>query len=101
MLVAFEDETWLSLYPKVEAEWMPPGEQRTVHTPGYNERRNTFVTLFWPKKSNGVIFNTHAKRRSREYKLHLSNLIQHAKRRGAKKVILFVDHAPFATRRRT
>ena len=74
---------------------MPRGRQRRVVTPGYNRRRNTFITLFWPKKrKNGFIFNTYAKRRSREYKLHLSNLLQHAKRRGAKKVILFVDHAP-------
>jgi hypothetical protein len=74
---------------------MKKGYQRRVVTPGYNKRRNTFITLFWPKrKSNGFIFNTYAKRRSREYKLHLSNLLQHARRRGAKKVILFADHAP-------
>jgi len=73
---------------------MPRGEQRRVLTPGYNKRRNTFITLFWPKKKNGFVFNTYAKRRSREYKLHLSNILQHAKRRGAKKVILFADHAP-------
>jgi hypothetical protein len=72
---------------------MPRGEQKRILTPGYNRRRNTFVTLFWPKK-NGFIFNTYAKRRSREYKLHLSNLIQHAKRRKARKVVLFTDHAP-------
>ena len=63
-------------------------------TPGYNKRRNTFITLFWPKKKNRLVFNTYAKRRSREYKLHLSNVLQHARRRGAKKVILFADHAP-------
>ena len=73
---------------------MPRGEQKRVLTPGYNKRRNTFVTLFWPKRRNGFVFNTYAKRRSREYKLHLSNVIQCAKRRGAKKVILFADHAP-------
>ena len=94
-MVAFEDETWVSLYPKIEAEWMKRGTQRRVVTPGYNKRRNTFVTLLWPKRSrNGFIFNTYAKRRSKEYKLHLSNLLQHAKRRGAKRVILFVDHSP-------
>ena len=63
-------------------------------TPGYNKRRNTFVTLLWPRRRNGLVFNTYAKRRSREYKLHLSNLLQHAKRRRAKRVILFADHAP-------
>jgi transposase len=74
---------------------MPRGEQKRVLTPGHNKRRNTFVTLFWPKKKkNGFVFNTYAKRTSREYKLHLSNVLQHAKRRGAKRVILFADHAP-------
>jgi DDE superfamily endonuclease len=73
---------------------MPRGEQRRVLTPGYNKRRNTFITLFWPKKRNGLVFNTYPKRRSREYKLHLSNLLQYAKRRDAKRVILFTDHAP-------
>lgn len=73
---------------------MPRGEQKRIVTPGYNKRRNTFITLLWPRKRSGLIFNTYAKRRSREYKLHLSNVLQHAKRRGAKKVILFADHAP-------
>ena len=73
---------------------MPRGEQKRVLTPGYNKRRNTFITLVWPKKRNGFIFNTYPKRRSREYKLHLSNLLQYAKRRRAKKVILLADHAP-------
>jgi len=73
---------------------MPRGEQRRVPTPGYNKRRNTFITLFWPKRKSGLVYNTYAKRRSREYKLHLSNLLQHAKRRGAKRVVLFADHAP-------
>jgi len=92
-MVAFEDETWVSLYPKVEAEWMKRGHQRRVVTPGYNQRRNTFITLFWPKR-NGFIFNTYAKRRSREFKLHLSNLLRYARRHRAKRVVLFVDHAP-------
>lgn len=75
---------------------MEKGSQRKVLTPGYNARRNMFVTLFWPKKSkrNWFIFNTYAKRRSREFKLHLSNVMQYARRRGARKVVLFVDHAP-------
>lgn len=73
---------------------MEKGSQKKVMTPGYNARHNTFVTLFWPKKRNWFIFNTYAKRRSREFKLHLSNVLQYAKRHGASKVILFVDHAP-------
>jgi hypothetical protein len=87
VMVAFEDETWVSLYPKVEAEWMKRGHQRRVVTPGYNQRRNTFITLFWPKRRrNGFIFNTYSKRRSRESKLHhLSNLLQYARRHRAKR----------------
>ena len=73
---------------------MPRGDQKRVVTPGYNRRRNTFVTLLWPKRRNGLVFNTYSKRRSRQYKLHLSNVIQHPRRRRAKKVILFADHAP-------
>ena len=72
---------------------MKKGVQERVLTPGRNRRRNVFVTLFWPKK-NGFVWNRFAKRRSREFKLHLSNLIQYAKRHGAKRVILFADHAP-------
>ena len=45
-------------------------------------------------KKYGFVWNKFQKRRSREYKLRLTNVIQHAKRRGAKKVILFMDHAP-------
>ena len=72
---------------------MKKGHQEKILTPGYNKRKNVFVTLFWPKKY-GFVWNKFAKRRSREYKLHLTNVIQHAKRRGAKKIILFMDHAP-------
>jgi len=62
-------------------------------TPGYNKRKNVFVTLLWPKKY-GFVWNRFEKRRSREFKLHLSNVLQHAKRQGVKKLILFIDHAP-------
>jgi hypothetical protein len=95
VIVAFEDETWTSLYPKIEAEWMEKGKQREVRTPGRNKRRNVFVTLAWPKRrKNGFIFNAYARRRSREFKHHLSNLIRYAERHRARKVILFADHAP-------
>jgi len=65
---------------------MKRGHQRRVVTPGYNQRRNTFIMLFWPKRRrrDGFIFNTYAKRRSGEFKLHLSNLTQYVKRRGAR-----------------
>jgi hypothetical protein len=72
---------------------MKKGVQERVITPGKNRRKNVFVTLFWPK-NHGFVWNRFAKRRSREFKRHLSNLLQYAKRRGAKRVILFADHAP-------
>ena len=72
---------------------MKKGFQERVRTPGKNKRRNVFITLFWPKK-NGFIWNRFSKRRSREYKRHLSNLLQHAKRRRVRRIILFADHAP-------
>jgi hypothetical protein len=65
-----------------------------AHPPrGHNRRRNVFVTLLWPKKQ-GFVWNRFQKRRSREFKRHLSNLLQYAKRHRAKRVVLFVDHAP-------
>lgn len=92
-MVAFEDEVWVELYPAVEAKWMRKGYQERILTLGYNKRTNIFITLFWPKK-HGFIWNKFPKRRSREFKLHLAHLYQHMKRRGAKGVILFMDHAP-------
>ena len=71
---------------------MMKGHQERIPTPGFNRRRNTFITLLWPKKR--FILNTYEKRRSREFKLHLSNILQYARRHHIKKIILFLDHAP-------
>ena len=59
------------------------------------ERRNTFITLLWPVRQNALIFNIYPHRTVREFKLHLSNVLQHVKRRRAKKLILFVDQATY------
>ena len=72
---------------------MRKGRQERIATAGYNKRENVFVTLFWPKK-HGFVWNRFQKRRSREFKRHLSNLLQYAKRHRVKRVILFADHAP-------
>ncbi len=72
---------------------MEKGKQKRVLTPRKNKRRNTFITLLWPERKNGLFFNTYPKRRSREFKHHLSNVLQHATRLGAKKIVMFVDHA--------
>ena len=84
--LAFQDETWESLYPRIEAEWMQRGKQKRILTPKKNKRRNTFITLLWPERKNGLFFNTYARRRSAEFKHHLSNVLRHAKRLGAKKI---------------
>lgn len=93
MLVAFQDETWTELYPRIEARWMQKGKQDRIDTPGFNKRRNVFVTLFWPKKR--FVYNIFEKRRSKEFKKHLSNVIAYARRHKMKKVILFIDHATY------
>jgi len=93
VLVAFQDEVWTELYPRVEVRWMEKGKQDKIDTPGYNKRRNVFVTLFWPKKS--VVYNKFEKRRSGEFKPHLSNVIAYAKRYHMKRIILFIDHATY------
>jgi hypothetical protein len=72
---------------------MRKGHQERIATSGYNKRENVFVTLFWPKK-HVFVWNKFEKRRSREFKLHLSNVLQRAKRHCAKSVILFIDHPP-------
>lgn len=72
---------------------MPKGKQDRIDTPGYNKRRNVFITLFWPKRS--IVYNTFEKRRNREFKKHLSNVIAYAKRHHMKKIILFIDHATY------
>jgi hypothetical protein len=92
-MIAFEDEKWVELYPRVEAKWMKKGKQEEVLTPGYNRRTNYFITLFWPKKY-GFVWNRFKRRRSREFRKHVSNVFQHAKRHGTKKLVLFMDHAP-------
>lgn len=72
---------------------MKKGEQKKVLTPKKSKRRNTFITLLWPKRRKGLFFNTYPKRTNREFRHHLSNVLAHAKRLRAKKLILFVDHA--------
>jgi len=93
VLIAFQDEAWTELYPRIEAKWMERGKQDAIDTPGYNKRRNVFVTLFWPTKA--YVFNIFGKRRSKEFKRHLSNVIAYAKRHGMKRVILFIDHVTY------
>lgn len=82
---------WLELNPIIGPGWMPKGQQREVPTPGRNRRTNLFITMLWPSKR--VIYNAYKRRRSREFKGHLTNLLRHMERRGLKRLILIMDNA--------
>jgi len=70
---------------------MKKGGQEEIVTPGFNRRRNVFVTLFWPLKR--YVYNAFPKRRNVEFRKHLSNVLSCVIRHGFSKIILFVDHA--------
>ena len=91
-MVAFEDETWTELLPKLWKCWYLKGKQMEIKTPGVNKRINVFITLdFAPGK---LIYSIHQKRRSREFKYHLRKLMKYAKRRRFKRIVLIVDNSP-------
>ena len=90
---------WLELNPIIGPGWMPRGEQRRVPTPGVNERINTFITLLWPSKRK--LYNIRKRRRSREFKEHLRNLLRYMKRHGLKRLILIMDNATIHRSRET
>ena len=83
----------MDLLPKIEGAWVKKGTRLRVPTLGYTKRRNFFVTLLWPSKR--IIWNSFERRRNQEFRLHLSNVLAHARRHGLKKVVLFIDHASY------
>ena len=89
--MAFQDEKWVDLLPKVERCLAKRGSRPIVPTLGYTKRVNCFVTLFWPRKN--IAWNTFPRRRNREFRRHLSGVVAYAERRKLRRVILFVDHA--------
>ena len=78
---------------------MPKGEQRNVQTPGRNRRINLFITLLWPSKK--ALYNVYRRRRSREFKRHLTSLLGYMRRRGLKRLILIMDNATIHGSRET
>lgn len=90
-MVAFEDEIWLELNPIIGLGWMPKGVQRLVLTPGRNKRINLFITMLWPSKK--ALYNVRKRRRSREFKEHLTSLLRHMGRHGLRRLILIMDNA--------
>ena len=91
-MVAFEDETWTELLPKVWKCWYLRGEQLEIPTPGRNKRINIFITLNFP--TGKIFYSTHRRRRSREFKYHLGKLMRQARRRRLKRVVLIIDNSP-------
>ncbi len=78
---------------------MPRGEQRRVPTPGVNRRINTFITLLWPSKKK--LHHIRRRRRSREFKEHLQQLLRYIKRHRLKRIILIMDNATIHRSRET
>lgn len=91
-MVAFEDETWVELLPKLWKCWYLKGKQLEVETPGINERANVFISLDFA--SDRLVYSIHRRRRSREFKYHLRKLIAYAIRRRFKRVVLIMDNSP-------
>ncbi|MCQ8897894.1 MAG: transposase [Hadesarchaea archaeon] len=72
--------------------WYLKGRQLEVETPGINKRLNVFITLDFA--SGQLVHSIHRRRRSREFKYHLSKVMKYAKRKGFKRVILILDNSP-------
>lgn len=84
--------------PKIKAGWSKIGKQTKILTPGFNQRKNFFVSLFLGRKKS--FFRTYDRRRGREFIAYLSALLLYAKSKRARRIILWVDWAP-AHRRQT
>ena len=89
----------MELNPIIGPGWMPRGEQREIPTPGRNKRINIFITMLWPSKK--AIYNFRKRRRSREFKGHLYNLLRYMRRHGLKRLILIMDNATIHWSRET
>ena len=81
----------MELLPKVERCWTAKGQRLKVPTLGYTKRLNCFISLCWPQRR--IVWNCFKRRRNSEFRRHLSHLVADARRRGLKKIILFIDHA--------
>lgn len=81
----------MELNPIIGSGWMPKGQQRRIPTPGVNKRINIFITMLWPSKK--ALYNIRKKRRSREFKEHLTSLLRYMDRHRVEKLILIMDNA--------
>lgn len=91
-MIAFEDETWVELLPKLWKCWYLKGKQLEVETPGINKRINVFITLDFA--GGELVYSIHKRRRSREFKYHLKKLMSYARARKYKRIILMTDNCP-------
>ena len=92
-MIGFQDEKWTELLGKTQRAWTPKGQTVAIATPGYTKRVNCFITLFWPGKR--IVWDCFNRRRNIEFRRHLSHLVDYAKRRKIKKIILFIDWATY------
>ena len=93
VLILFEDEKWIELLARIEGKWILKGKEEFVPTPGWTAGWNYFISM--DAADGTIIWNSFPGRRNREFRRHLSNVIAHAERLGAKRVMLFVDRASY------
>jgi hypothetical protein len=74
---------------------MKKGEQKRVLTPKKNKKRNTFITLLWPERKSGLFSTPTPEEEARSSSIICRTCSRmHAKTLAAKKLVIFVDHAP-------
>jgi transposase len=64
-------------------------------SPGINQRINVFITKIFASKK--IVSSLHRKRRTKELIYHVKKVMKYAKKRGLKRLILFLDNT--STRR--
>lgn len=78
---------------------MPKGQQRQIPAPGRNKRINLFITMLWPSKK--ALYNVYGRRRSGEFKKHLTSLLRYMGRHRLKRLVLIMDNATIHRSRET
>jgi len=98
--VLYSDEVDVHLNPKIGRDWMLPGQQRRVVTPGKNEK---FYLAGALDVRTGKLHTTGAARKNSDLFCELLSLLAAHYRRRVRKIHLIVDnygiHSSHATRR--
>ena len=72
---------------------LPKEKDELVHTSDWAARWNYFITIC--VAGGTIIMNSFPRRRNREFRLHLSNVIAHVAKMGVQWVILFLGKASY------